>query len=126
MQAAAITVVWPSGYVQQLPPVASGAQLVVDEPPLLLLSARRIAVGGSIEVTVTPRDPLGASLAVAAQAQIAQLSPAFAWKAPLTCLAGVCKGTLIALDVTVPTTAFLQVSWPGTQLRVWPKLTALP
>jgi hypothetical protein len=126
VQAAAITIAWPSGYVQQLPQVAAGAQLVIDEPPLLHLSARRVAVGGSIEVTVTPRDPLGAALAVTAQAQVVQISPAFTWKAPLTCLAGVCKGTLVALDVAMPTTAFLQVSWPGTQLKVWPRLTALP
>lgn len=126
VQAAPITIAWPSGYVQQLQPVASGAQLVVDEPPLLHLSARRVAVGGAIEVTVTPRDSSGAAIAVAAQAQIVQLSPGFSWKAPLNCLAGVCKGTLVALDVAAPTTAFLQVSWPGTQLRVWPKLTALP
>lgn len=126
VQAAAITIAWPSGYVQQLQPVASGAQLIVDEPPLLHLSARRVAVGGAIEVTVTPRDSSGAAIAVAAQAQIVQLSAGFSWKAPLNCLAGVCKGTLVALDVAAPTTAFLQVSWPGTQLRVWPKLTALP
>lgn len=124
--AAKVEIAWPSGYVQQLGMLPAGSVLLVDEPPLLQLSARRVQQGGEIEVAITPRDSAGGLLAVAATATLVQNTSAFSWKKPLTCAAMGCSGVLVAAAVASPGTAFLQVSWPGTQLKVWPRLTAVP
>ncbi len=123
---APVTIVWPSGYVQQLGVVPAGTVAVIDEPALLELSGRRVTQGKEIEVVLTPRDPTGGLMAVQATATLVQNSPAFLWKVPLTCGAGGCKGVLVANAVFSPATAFLKVSWPGTELKVWPRLTAVP
>ena len=123
---AKVTIEWPSGYVQELGVLAAGTVAVVDEPPLLQLSARRVTQGSEIEVVVTPRDPAGGLLAVPVTATLVQNSPVFSWKKPLSCGPNGCTGVLVAQAVASPATAFLQVNWPGTALKVWPRLTALP
>lgn len=118
----AVTVTWPSGYVQTLDKVATDQTLTIQEPTLAAISARVVQAGGSVTVTVQPHD--AAAQPTVAPVEVALVPPgALAWTQPLACdAAGKCTGTLKAQQ---PGTTYLRIKISGQELQIWPKVTSL-
>lgn len=109
-----VRVRWPSGTLQVLEDVAGGRCLKVEEPRVLALSARRAAVGGAVELLVTPRSPdgalvAGAAITVRAEGAAATVSPGEA-------------GRYIVTGPAAPGSTALVVSVDGVELAARPRV----
>ena len=116
---AKLVVRWPSGF-EQTSTVQAGGLVKVDEPPLVTVSARFVAVGDVVTVTGHSFDSAGQPLAgnwTIAAVPVGSLS----LQGAANCDAkGACAATFKAAKTG---TTFLKITLGALALQTWPKVT---